>query len=407
MARGDGNWRIPRNMNKQPSIDEPPATGCSGEILHPVLQGFLSAEDLSSSVTDDFLSGIASPLVEPGALTFLWRGDAQAVELVRWIHAGVDRNAFRRLPDSDLWMLRLSVKDGGRFEYKLNVSHQNGEHWVLDPLNPHCAGDPFGENSVAMTYGYARPEWSLDRGAPRGRVEELNIESVVFGRTRRERVYLPHGYLTGQAFPLVVVHDGGDYDEYANLTTSLDNLIDAGDIPPLVAVLIQTEDRTSEYPGARRHARYVVGELLPTVAERYSISTKVEERVLLGASLGAVASLATAFRFRGIFGGLILKSGSFVLDPAKLKHRPDPVFRRVARLIEVVRRAPAPEATRAYVSTGDLEGLALENRALAELLEERGIDVLFRSSWDGHHWHNWRDQLRYALMWVLRREPRE
>ncbi|MFD0980630.1 alpha/beta hydrolase-fold protein [Tropicimonas aquimaris] len=375
--------------------------------LHPHLQAFLAAADKSTLAVDRFLSGISSPLIEPGALTFLWRGDAHSVEILRWINAGVDRQRFQRLPGSDLWFLRLPVKDGGRFEYKLNVVGDHGEAWILDPANQHRAGDPFGENSVAMTFGYARPEWSLNRGAPRGHMEEITVDSAVFEHARNERIYLPNTYDNGRDFPLVVIHDGGDYDEYADLSTSLDNLIDAGDIPPLVAVLIQADDRMSEYPQGRRHARYVVGELLPAVTNRYSISTRVQDRVLLGASLGAVASLATAFRFRGVFGGLILKSGSFVLDPEKLRQRSNPVFHRVARLVEVVRRAPAPEATRAFVSTGELEGLAGENKALAELLADRGIDVLFQSSWDGHHWHNWRDQLRDALMWVLPRQPRE
>jgi enterochelin esterase family protein len=234
----------------------------------------------------------------------------------------------------------------------------------------------------------------------------LNIDSAVFGRTRHDRVYLPHGYCPTRRYPLVVIHDGGEYDEYADLTVSLDNLIDAGDIPPLVAVMIQADDRMSEYPKGRRHARYVVGELLPAVNAEYSISRNVEDRILLGASLGAVASLATAFRFRGVFGGLILKSGSFVLDPRLLEHRTHPVFNHVARLIRAIRRAPDLAATRAFISTGELEGLASENRALADILRESGVEVLFQSSWDGHHWHNWRDQLRDALIWVLPSERR-
>lgn len=369
---------------------------------HPQLEALLSAGDPSRAAVNEFLSGLRSPLTEPGALTFLWRGEAQAVELLRWIHAGVDRQGFARLAGTDLWTLRLPVKDGGRFEYKLKVTLQGHEEWVLDPLNPDRAGDPFGENSVAMTFGYSRPEWTIDRNAPRGETRMMSVKSAVFGTTRSEKVYLPNGYDAVRRYPLVVIHDGGDYDEYADLTVSLDNLIDAGDVPPLVAVLIQADDRTVEYAKGRRHARYVVGELLPAVSAAYSISEKVEDRVLLGASLGAVASLATAFRFRGEFGGLILKSGSFVLDPKKLEQRTHPVFGRVARLVGAIRRAPDLARTRAFVSTGELEGLASENKALADLLSETGVDVLFRSSWDGHHWHNWRDQLRDALMWVLR-----
>jgi enterochelin esterase-like enzyme len=128
---------------------------------------------------------------------------------------------------------------------------------------------------------------------------------------------------------------------------------------------------------------------------------------VMGASLGAVASLSTAFRYPGVFGGLVLQSGSFILDERKLEQRPHPVFHRIARLVRALRRAPQVPGARAFVSTGELEGLAEENHALANFLRERGINVLFKSAWDGHHWHNWRDQLRDGLMWVLRREQEQ
>ena len=97
-------------------------------------------------------------------------------------------------------------------------------------------------------------------------------------------------------------------------------------------------------------------------------------------------------------------SGSFIFDESKLEHRTHPVFHRVARLVRAMRRAPCLPDTRAFVSTGELEGLASENRALATFLRESGVDVLFKSAWDGHHWHNWRDQLRDGLIWALRGE---
>ncbi len=117
----------------------------------------------------------------------------------------------------------------------------------------------------------------------------------------------------------MIVHDGSDFLSYADLGVSLDNLIAAGDLPPLVAALVQTGDRTGEYAGGRRHAAYLVRELLPRLAERVSLSEQPRDRVLLGASLGAVASLATAFRYPGVFGGLVLNSGSFVFDRAQAR----------------------------------------------------------------------------------------
>jgi hypothetical protein len=143
------------------------------DAVHSSLKALVTSGDMSPDAVNYFLSGLVSPLVEPGALTFLWRGEAVSLELLRWIHAGVDRLVFQRLAGSDLWVLRVSVQDGGRFEYKLKVAFPGGEEWVLDPMNPHRADDPFGENSVAMTFGYAPQEWSRNRGAPDGLIEEL------------------------------------------------------------------------------------------------------------------------------------------------------------------------------------------------------------------------------------------
>ena len=369
---------------------------------HPALETLAGGRPDAEAV-EAFLGGQDFPLAEPGNLTFAWRGHADHVHLVRWIHGGADRLPFARLGGTELWLLRVAVEDGGRFEYKFAIGREGSEALVLDPLNPARAGDPFGENSVAGTLGYERPEWSLPRGAPAGRIEEIAVASPSFGEVRGVRAYLPAGHDPARAYPLLVVHDGDDFVAYADLPVVLDNLIDAGEIPPVIAALVQTRDRLGEYSGSRAHARFLVQELLPELGGRWCIATAAHDRVLLGASLGAVASLATAFRFPGVFGGLVLKSGSFILDERKLARRPHAVFHRIARLMRALRRAPSLPGMRAFVSTGELEGLADENRALASFLRERDVDVLFKSAWDGHHWHNWRDQLRDGLTWVLRR----
>jgi len=242
----------------------------------------------------------------------------------------------------------------------------------------------------------------MPQGAPRGKIEPLTINSASFDETRREQIYLPWGYTGNEIMPLLIIHDGADYLTYADLATSLDNLIYAKIIQPIIVALVQTGDRPGEYSGGRRHARYLVNDLLPVLESDYAVSKLARNRILLGASLGAVASLSTVFRYPGVFGGVVLHSGSFILDEKKLKGRPDPVFRRIARLVKAFRRVSDMPELRAFVSTGELEGLAMENRSLARLLRNNGVEVLFKSAWDGHHWHNWRNQLRDGLVWVLR-----
>lgn len=370
---------------------------------HPVMARFLERGQPSPDEVAYFLDAHEFPLTAPGMAVFACQAEADNVELVRWIHGGAERQAFSRLPGTDLWLLRLEVEDEGRFEYKLAIWKNGHEHLVTDPHNPLRAEDPFGENSECRTWGYERPEWSKPRGAPPGRIETLVVQSPTFGETRTERVYLPAGYDADRPYPVIVIHDGDDFVAYADLDIVLDNLIEQGDIRPVVAALVQTRDRIDEYARGRRHARYLVHELLPMLNSSYALSDRAADRVLLGASLGAVASLATAWRFPGVFGGLVLKSGSFILDEERRKSR-HPVFHRIARLVAAFRRASRRPADRVFVSSGALEGLDSENRALATFLEERGVAVRFNRAWDGHHWRNWRDQLRDGLRWVLNPE---
>ena len=370
---------------------------------HPAMARFLERGQPSPDEVAYFLDSHEFPLTAPGIAVFACQAEADGVELVRWIHGGADRQPFIRIPGTDLWLLRLEVEDEGRFEYKLAIWKNGHEHLVTDPHNPLRAADPFGENSECRTWGYERPEWSKPRGAPAGRIETLVVESPTFDETRTERVYLPAGYDADRPYPVVVIHDGDDFVAYADLDIVLDNLIEQGDIRPVVAALVQTRDRIDEYARGRRHARYLVHELLPMLNSSYALSNRAADRVLLGASLGAVASLATAWRFPGVFGGLVLKSGSFILDEERRKGR-HAVFHRIARLVAAFRRAPRRPADRVFVSSGALEGLDSENRALATFLEERGVAVRFNRAWDGHHWRNWRDQLRDGLRWVLNPE---
>ena len=86
-----------------------------------------------------------------------------------------------------------------------------------------AAADPFGENSVCRTSGYERPDWTRLQGAPAGHLEMLGVKSEVFDEARQEQVYLPHGYTPERDYPLVVIHDGQEFDSFADLSVSLDN----------------------------------------------------------------------------------------------------------------------------------------------------------------------------------------
>lgn len=347
----------------------------------------------------DLLKDRTFPVIEPGAATFVWLGRADTVVLRHFMSLPHGPFPFERMGE-ELWHLRLSVPDGARFEYKIDVGRNGGGEWLNDPLNPERATDPFGANSVCMTDGYEVPDWARpDPSVPQGTIENTGIESAAFGVERPLGIYLPPDYEPGRRYPLVVVHDGYDYIDHAGLQPVLDNLIHRGDVPPLIAALTQSPDRTTEYVDDPRHATFLADELVPALEVRHALAPQPTRRVLMGASLGAVASLSTADRIPRAFGGLVLKSGSFVVDRRKLATRGD-VFRRVNAFVENLGEEERL-ARRAYVTCGRYEGLASENRQIAAFLRQTGVRTRYVEPKDAHHWQNWRDQTRAGLMWCL------
>ena len=106
----------------------------------------------SSAITiDGFFDGNRFPLIEPTAATFVYRGEADAVYLRRWMHGETDGLPLDRLDGTDLWHLRVPVPKGARLEYKFDVVRDGAGAWINDPLNPEVATDPFGANSVCQS----------------------------------------------------------------------------------------------------------------------------------------------------------------------------------------------------------------------------------------------------------------
>ena len=350
---------------------------------------------------DGFIGGNRFPLIEPAAATFVYRGEADAVYLRRWMHGETDGLPLERLDGTDLWHARVSVPKGARLEYKFDVVRDGTGAWINDPLNPEEATDPFGANSVCRTYGYVTPAWSQpDPSAPAGKIDILSVQSAAFGEERLVRTYLPPGFAENRRYSLLIFHDGDDFLAHAGLPTILDNLIHRGDIPPVIAVLTQAHDRIAEYTGGSRHEDFVAQDLLPTLRARLPLREDPGGVVLVGASLGAVASLSTAWHHAGVVGGLVLLSGSFVFDRGVLRER-DPLFTRIADFVDRLREAPRDLPRRIFVSCGIYEGLIGQNRALVDFLRQRSRAVRFREPRDAHHWQNWRDQMRAGLTWTL------
>ena len=367
----------------------------SQSLADLIAQGPPAPAALNAFVTDHEI-----PLVDREGVTFLYRGEADAVFLRLFISGLPAAQPLERVAGSDLWLLRFALPAESRFEYKFEVKRGEASEWITDPLNPHRAADPFGANSVCQGFGYLAPEWTLpDAAARTGSIDEFAVDSRHLGR-RRVRVYLPARFRRTRRNPLLVLHDGSDYVRYAQLKTVLDNLIHRLEIPPLVVALTDSPNRLNEYVGLNAHADFLVEELVPAVAARVPLDPDADARCAMGASLGGVAALHAAWRHPGAFGRLLLQSGSFAFTDIGENKR-GPVFEPVVRFMNAFRAAPGRPAGRIYVSCGIYESLIYENRSLVPLLTRQQIQVRYEEARDGHNWQNWRDRLRGGLTYLF------
>ena len=350
---------------------------------------------------DAFIASTQFPLVDGSDVTFVYRGVADAVFL-RCFISGLDAaQPLQSLRESGLWATTIELPKGSRIEYKFEVVRGGHRELITDPLNGVLAKDPFGANSVCQGYGYERPSWTMEQEhVRRGSVDEMTVQSKSFGNARALRVYVPARFRQNRRYPLLIAHDGSDYLNFSSLQTVLDNLIQALEIPPMIVALTDSPNRLKEYAGDDRHARFLADELLPALAERYPLIDEPQARGLLGASFGGVASLHAAWRNPGLFGRLLLQSGSYAFSDIG-RHQRGPVFDPVVRFMNEFREQPGRPADRIYVSCGIYESLIYENRSLVPRLQAQGIDVKFEEARDAHNWENWRDRLRNGLSWLF------
>ncbi len=367
----------------------------------PAIQALIDGGADGAKV-DAFLKGRAFPLVEGGTVTFVFRGEADGIILRHWIYGLESATSLSRIPNTDLWYLVLDgIPPCSRVEYKLELQRHGHSAWIEDPLNPNRARDPFGANSVLHSEGYEVPTWTkADPDARPGVMEPFRFESRTLG-TRTGMIYLPARFRKSRLYPLIVVHDGSDYLKYAAMKPVLDNLIHRLEIPDVIVAFTDSPDRLREYANDATHAKFLTEELLPDLTKRLPVLDRPQARCLMGASFGAVAAFSTAARYPGIWGRLLLQSGSFAFTDIGKRNRRGPLFDQVVAFVNRYRENPSAVSERVFVSCGVYESLIYENRSLVPILDATGMQVRFVESRDGHNWENWRDRLREGLSWLF------
>ncbi len=362
----------------------------------------ISRPGLTELTIQNFLNDHEFPIVEGAHCTFV--AIAPGVEDVWLRHRVVGLPAdlpLQHVEGTPLWYVTVQLPGESRVEYQFEI-RQDG-HWERfnDPRNPRMARSPLGVSSVCYGPGYRVPDWAVpDEDARPGELIELELHSRSQRRMNRVSVYLPARFRSTAKYPLLTVHDGGDYLEYSSMKTVLDNLIHRMDMAETVVAFTYPGDRLVEYPNNATHARWITSELVPFLEGEYPLIGQPSGRSLMGSSFGAIAAFSTAFRTPGFYGSLLLQSGSFLFTDIGADHGGGPAFDPVVKFVNRYRLRPKRVAERLFVSCGVYEPLIVQNRAMVPVWTETGMRVNYVESRDGHNWESWRDRLRDGLSWI-------
>ena len=255
-------------------------------------------------------------------------------------------------------------------------------------------------------------------GVPRGTITEHTFAaSKVFpGTTRTFWVYVPAGHDGSSPLPLMVFQDGQTYmneNGPYRVPVVFDNLIAAGDLPPICGVFINPgefpakgggppgKNRSVEYDTlSDAYARMVIDEILPIVEKTVKLSRDPKLRAIGGASSGGICAFTVAWERPDSFSRVLSHIGSFTNI-------------RGGHNYEALIRKTEKKPIKVFLQDGsnDLDNehgnWPLANEQMAKALAYKGYDHKFVMGVGAHNGKHGGAILPDTLRWLWSDAPRE
>jgi enterochelin esterase family protein len=260
--------------------------------------------------------------------------------------------------------------------------------------------------SVLELPGTPPQPWLRPRpGVAPGRLEQRRFRSEILGNERLLSVYTPAGFRpAGDPYPLLILFDRWAYAEVMAAPATLDNLIAAGAIPPLVAVMISHVNfdvRERELSCNPSYVEFLAQELVPWARRQYDATDDPARTVLSGMSAGGLIAAYAGLRHPEIFGKTLCQSAAFQWRPDG-----DTEIEWLNRQFAASRRLPLSF----YMEAGSLEDVGADdrgttlqraNRHMRDILQAKGYPVHYSEFSGGHVFVCWQGSLADGLIALL------
>lgn len=220
---------------------------------------------------------------------------------------------------------------------------------------------------------------------------DIRISSESLGYNLQYRVYVPEVAGPANNLPVLYITDGPDYVRQGRMQQVLDDLIDSGEIEPIVAVFVDARDpdnlrdnrRNSQFMCNRKYLDFYVKELIPLVEKSWPVGRTRDHRGILGMSYGGTNAACFGLMGYATFTDIGMHS---------------PANHPVEQLLPAYEQMPLLPL-KIFLSTGRLNDNTQANRRFRRVLEEKGYPVKYVETREGHSWNNWRPLIDDVLLY--------
>jgi enterochelin esterase-like enzyme len=306
--------------------------------------------------------------------------------------------------EQGVWSLTVGPLTPDFYSYTFNVDGVR----TVDPKNPMTKPGLGSLDSLFLVPG-DESDFEATKDVPHGDVRAVWYRSGTLDIPRRMHVYTPPGYEGGsEKYPvLYLLHGSGDEDSgwstVGRAGFILDNLIAAGKAVPMLVVMPNgslprpanaatpgtpptPEVRAAREAAQNRFTDELLKEVVPTIEKSFRVKTAVSDRALAGLSMGGGQTLRVLttnpdkFAYVGVW-----SAGLFGGNAEEWEKRNESFLAAADKVNGTVKRLE--------ICVGDKDSLVAGSKALASVLEKRGIKHEVHISGGGHTWINWRHYL--------------